>query len=117
MFEKHMFTCICEVCVCVCVEGGGEGGTCVRVRKMQKETNVWRNVHKGEQSVRNNTWVTKGLRILSIVRKLHITRFDGLCYNVKLHLQLLVAYVTSKGGATIKIDLGMRHNRRKVVWE
>ena len=61
--------------------------------------------------------ITKGLRILSIVCKLHITRFDGLCYNVKLHLQLLVAYVTSKGGATIKIDLGMRHNRRKVVWE
>lgn len=61
--------------------------------------------------------ITKGLRILSIVRKLHITRFDGLCYNVKLHLQLLVAYVTSKGGATTKIDLGMRHNRRKVVWE
>ena len=56
MFEKHMFTCICEVCVCVCVEGGGEGGTCVRVRKMQKETNVWKNVHKEEQSVRNNTW-------------------------------------------------------------
>ena len=26
VFEKHMFTCICEVCVCVCVWRGGGGG-------------------------------------------------------------------------------------------